>query len=62
MTNVAWRLQTISNRMSHSLPILQILQRTSLIVAAIRLAVAAHAIVRLINVNCRFVSTCKAHK
>jgi len=55
-------MQTISNIISHSLPILQILQRTSLIVAAIRLAVAADAIVRLINVNCRFVLTCKAHK
>jgi len=54
MTKVAWRMQTISNRMSHSLPILQILQRTSLIVAAIRLAVAADAIVRLIKCQLSF--------
>jgi len=44
MTKVAWRMQTISKRMRHSLLILQILQRTSFIVAAIRLAVAADAI------------------
>ena len=48
MTKVAWRMQTISNRLRHSLPILQ---RTSLIVAAIRFVVAADAIVRLINVK-----------
>ena len=51
MTKVAWRMQTISNRMRHSLPILQC---TSLIVAAIRFVVAADAIVRLINVKLSF--------